>query len=106
MNYLGLTRDDTAPVAEQLNLLLADFHVYYQNLRNCHWNVTGIQFFELHKLFEALYIEARDRIDEIAERVLTLRHRPMSNMSRYLEESNVEEAGRLHNDHDMVSTLL
>ncbi len=40
---------------QELDLLLADFHVVYQNLRNDHWNVTGPQFFQLHELFEKLY---------------------------------------------------
>ena len=106
MNYLGIDKYKTANTVKELNQLLACYHVYYQNLRNFHWNVEGENFFDLHSQFEALYIDAREKIDEIAERVLTLRHRPMSNMTNYLHESKIEEAGKVTEDRDMVKTTL
>lgn len=44
MNYLGLNTDKTKSTVEQLNVLLADYHLYYQKLRNFHWNVIGKKF--------------------------------------------------------------
>ena len=29
----------------ELNKLLADYQIYYQNLRGFHWNIKGQQFF-------------------------------------------------------------
>jgi len=52
-----------------LNILLADYHMHYQKLRNFHWNVTGSNFFELHEKFEELYEDIKLKIDEIAERI-------------------------------------
>lgn len=89
-----------------MNQLLCNYHVYYQNLRNFHWNVKGNSFFELHAKFEELYDEARLNIDEIAERVLTLRARPISNMSEYLTESNIKEAGNIERDKEMVKVVI
>lgn len=86
--------------------MLCNYHVYYQNLRNFHWNVKGNSFFELHAKFEELYDEARLNIDEIAERVLTLRARPISNMSEYLTESNIKEAGNIESDKEMVKVVI
>ena len=38
LNYTGLDAAKVQPVAEALAILLADFQVYYANLRNFHWN--------------------------------------------------------------------
>ncbi|HMQ60865.1 MAG TPA: Dps family protein [Flavilitoribacter sp.] len=106
MNYLGFDKYQTDKTAKALNKLLASYQVYYQNLRNFHWNVGGENFFDLHAKFEERYKDARVKIDEIAERILTLRHRPMSNMSDYLSATEVEEAGEVHDDREMVGAIL
>lgn len=106
MNYLGIDKKKSLETVKQLNQLLANYHVYYQNLRNFHWNVDGENFFDLHVQFEALYSDARLKIDEIAERILTLRHRPTSNMSEYLQASKIKEAGNVATDREMVSIVL
>jgi starvation-inducible DNA-binding protein len=72
--------DELMPVVVELNVLLADYHVYYQKLRSKHWNVIGKNFFDLHKQFEDMYNDAKVKIDEIAERILTLRYHPMSKL--------------------------
>ncbi len=89
-----------------LNVLLADYHMYYQKLRNFHWNITGPHFFELHLKFEELYEDAKLKIDEIAERILTLRAKPFSNYSSYLNHSNIKESETNLVDHEMVSAIL
>ena len=106
MNYLGIDKTQSKNTVKELNQLLACYHVYYQNLRNFHWNVTGENFFDLHGRFEEFYMEARSRIDAIAERILTLRHRPMSTLSTYLDKSLIAEAGLVADDREMVHTIL
>ena len=106
MNYLGINKHESTNTVKELNLLLACYNVYYQNLRNFHWNVEGENFFDLHAKFEELYTDARIKVDEIAERILTLRHRPMSNMSNYLRKSKVKEAGKVNGDREMVKVIL
>lgn len=91
---------------EELNTLLANYHLYYQNLRNFHWNIQGENFLDLHEKFEQLYDDARVKIDEIAERILTLRMRPLSQFSDYLDRSEVKESGRVDEDAEMVSIIL
>ena len=91
---------------KELNTLLANYHLYYQNLRNFHWNIQGENFLDLHEKFEQLYDDARLKIDEIAERILTLRMRPLSQFSDYLDRSEVKESGRIDDDVEMVSTVL
>ncbi len=89
-----------------LNILLADYHMYYQKLRSFHWNITGPHFFELHLKFEEFYEDAKIKIDEIAERILTLRARPFSNYSAYLNHSSIKEPSTSLVDHEMVSAIL
>ena len=59
MSYLNMNDEKLLPTVVELNTLLADYHVYYQNLRNFHWNILGDNFFELHEKFEELYTDAR-----------------------------------------------
>lgn len=106
MNYLGLDENKTANTVKELNVLLADYHLYYQKLRNFHWNVIGKNFFDLHEKFEELYDDAKIKVDEIAERILTLRFQPTSNLSDYLKNSNLKEAESELSDYEMIHILL
>lgn len=106
MSYLNLDKEKTGKTVEQLNILLADYHLYYQKLRNFHWNIIGQNFFDLHEKFEELYDDAKLKVDEIAERILTLRFQPTSNYSDYLNISNIKESSSDLNDGEMVSILL
>jgi len=106
MNYLGIEKQSAVKVVDRLNDLLSNYHLYYQNLRNFHWNVEGENFFDLHEKFEELYDDAREKIDEIAERILTLRLKPLSKMTDYLDRSDIREAGEFKNDYEMVEEVL
>jgi starvation-inducible DNA-binding protein len=106
MSYLNLDKEKTNNTVEQLNILLADYHLYYQKLRNFHWNVEGKNFFDLHEKFEEMYDDAKVKVDEIAERILTLRHSPASNLTDYLKMSNLKESPNNFDDMKMVDVLL
>ena len=106
MNYLNINDEKILPTVAELNTLLADYHIYYQNLRNFHWNILGENFFELHAKFEELYTDARVKIDEIAERILTLRYHPMSNLKDYLDTASIKEASSNQTDKQMVLAIL
>ncbi|HIB36848.1 DNA starvation/stationary phase protection protein [Mesonia sp.] len=106
MEYLNLDREKITLTVEELNILLADYHLYYQKLRNFHWNIIGKSFFDLHEKFEEMYDDAVLKIDEIAERVLTLRFQPTSNFSDYLAMSNLSESKSEFTDCEMVKILL
>ncbi len=98
--------DELMPVVVELNVLLADYHVYYQKLRSKHWNIIGKNFFDLHEKFEEMYNDAKVKIDEIAERILTLRFHPMSKLEDYLKTSAILEEAPLKEDQDMVVDTL
>lgn len=90
----------------ELNQLLSDFHVYYQNTRGAHWNIKGPRFFELHVKFEELYTEALTNIDEIAERILTIGGRPHHALETYLEHSNIKSVKDESKDEALVKMIV
>ena len=92
INRIGLDVKMSEELASQLNDLLANYSVFYQNVRAFHWNVKGEKFFELHTKFEELYNDLFVKIDEIAERILTLGYTPQHNFSSYLNASEIKEA--------------
>ena len=93
LDYSQLNAANAATTVNGLQQLLADFQVYYTNLRGFHWNVKGKYFFHLHSKFEELYDDASEKIDEIAERILMLDGVPAHNFSDYLKTSKVKETG-------------
>ncbi|EMY81402.1 DNA starvation/stationary phase protection protein [Psychroflexus gondwanensis] len=106
MNYLNLDKSKTKDTVRELNILLSDYQLYYQKLRNYHWNIVGQNFFDLHQQFEEMYDDAKLKIDEIAERILTLRFQPESNLTTYLKLSNIKESSSDVTDKEMVTNLL
>tara|TARA_R110002049_G_scaffold81474_4_gene207285 strand:- start:8818 stop:9318 length:501 start_codon:yes stop_codon:yes gene_type:complete len=106
MNYLNIDKEKIVPVVTELNVLLADYHMYYQKLRNFHWNVLGKNFFDLHIRFEEMYNDTKVKIDEVAERIITLKFHPVSNLSNYLEVSKIKESSPLLTDEEMVTTII
>jgi starvation-inducible DNA-binding protein len=104
-NEIGLKIKESKALVEKLNDLLANYEIYYQNLRNFHWNVTGSHFFELHAKFEELYNEANVGIDEVAERILTLGIRPFSSFEEFIENSVIKEAKKVTEAKEMVEIV-
>lgn len=106
-NAIKLSEKQVKPVVDMLNDYLANYHVHYQKLRGCHWNVKGPHFFTLHIKFEELYKNAQLTIDEIAERVLTLGKAPHSRFADYIKESGIKESNTIGmKDLDMVDAIM
>ena len=103
---LGFDKEETTDVVNALNTLLANYHVYYQKLRNYHWNVKGADFFDLHEKFEELYTVATVNIDDIAERIRVFGHTPLSTMQAYLDNSEITETGTDLSPEEMVSEVM
>ncbi|TLV03288.1 Dps family protein [Dyadobacter luticola] len=104
---ISLNEQEVKPVVDLLNDYLANYHIHYQKLRGCHWNIKGQNFFTLHVKFEELYTNAQLTIDEIAERVLTLGKPPHSRFADYISESSIKEIDTIGlADLAMVDALL
>ena len=92
INAIGLDNDKAKHLAEKLNELLANYSIFYQNTRGYHWNIKGEKFFELHLKFEELYNDLLIKVDEVAERILTLGHTPKHNYADYRTTSKIKES--------------
>ncbi len=106
MNKIGLNKKETKKLAEKLNGLLADYQVFYTNVRGFHWNIKGEKFFELHMKFEELYNDLILKIDEIAERILTLGEKPEHRYSRYFELASIKEAENTTDGRENMQAVL
>ena len=90
-NYIGLEKDKIEEVAKSLNSYLADLNLLYVKIHNLHWNIEGSTFFQLHSVFEGYYEAIAKTLDEVAERMLILGHRPAASMKEYLDLSTLKE---------------
>ena len=106
LNSLGLDIKNTKILAEDLNNLLANFQIYYQNLRGIHWNIKGKRFFDLHVKFEELYTDANLKVDEIAERILTLGETPLHTFKDYINSANVPVGKNISQDEKSVRLIV
>lgn len=91
LDYLHLNEKEVAGVVNGLQQLLADFQVFYTNLRGFHWHIKGHSFYQLHEKFEEMYDDAAEKVDEIAERILMLDGVPANKFSEYLKVAKVKE---------------
>lgn len=92
VNQIGLNTEKSEQLAKKLNTLLANYQLFYINARGFHWNIAGEKFFELHLKFEEIYTDSLLKVDEIAERILTLGYTPIHSFSAYVKASTIKEA--------------
>lgn len=106
LSRIGLDTEATELLASKLNLLLSNYQIFYMNSRSFHWNIKGSKFFELHMKFEELYNDSLVKIDEIAERVLTLGHTPIHTYSDFLQNAEIKEARNISDGMTAVKEIL
>lgn len=106
LDYIHLSETGANNVVASLQQLLADFQIYYTNLRGFHWNIKGHDFFVLHSQFEKMYDDAAEKVDEIAERILMLGGTPSNKFSDYLKISNLNEVDKVSNSNEALKNIL
>lgn len=105
-NRIGLDATKSQELAQLLNDLLANYSTFYQNTRGYHWNISGDKFFELHLKFEELYNDLFLKIDEVAERILTLGHSPQHQFTEYLDKSDIPESKEVTDGRKAIEQIL
>ncbi len=103
---IGLDTNKSKQLAELLNKLLSNYQVFYINTRGFHWNITGDKFFELHAKFEELYNDLLVKVDEVAERILTLGYTPLHTFSDYIRVSTIKEAKNISDGKKAMQNIL
>lgn len=105
-NSIGIEKEKANQLVDNLNDLLANYQMFYQNLRGFHWNIKGKDFFELHLKFEEFYNDSILKVDEIAERVLTLDGTPLHTFEDYLALSQIKSAKGLFDGNESVDKIM
>ena len=104
---LGIKEKDLTEINDLLNHVLADGNVLYIKLRKFHWNLSGDNFMELHKLFEEQYDAVAEAIDEVAERISTLGGIAIGTTSEFAELSLlIENPGKIPTNQEMIKELV
>ena len=103
---IGLSTQASEDLAVKLNGLLSNYQIQYMNARGFHWNIKGKNFFELPLKFEEIYDQLLLKVDELAERILTIGGQPLHAFSDYLERAEIQEAKNITDGNEAVATLL
>ena len=106
LNRIGLDTSKSKELSDLMNDLLANYSIFYQNTRGYHWNIKGDKFFELHLKFEELYNSLFLKIDEVAERILTLGHTPKHKFTAYLLSSEIQESNEVSDGLKAIEEIL
>ncbi len=69
---IDLAEDIRVKVIEILNQTLAATLDLKTQTKQAHWNVKGMDFLQLHELFDEMATELEDYVDMVAERVTAL----------------------------------
>ena len=94
---IGISEKNAQEVSNRLQIILSDEQVLYAKTRNYHWNIEGPSFLEYHKLFESLYTELAESIDEVAERIRKIGHFALGRLQDFLKNARLLE-GEYTND--------
>ena len=105
-NAIGLPIKEAEELSKDLNILLANYQVYYQNLRGLHWNIKGKRFFDLHVKFEEFYNDSQIKIDLIAERILTLGATPLHTFEDYIANNRLKIGKNISKDEEAVELII
>jgi starvation-inducible DNA-binding protein len=106
INQIGLDEAKSKSLAEGLNQLLADYMMFYQNTRGLHWNIKGEKFFELHLKFEELYTNLLLKVDDIAERILTLGGTPLHTFDDYQKTTQIKSIKNISDGNTGITNVL
>ncbi|GCD77180.1 DNA starvation/stationary phase protection protein [Thermaurantimonas aggregans] len=106
LNIIGIEKEKAKVLAEKLNKLLANYSVFYMNVRGYHWNIRGEKFFELHMKFEELYNDLIVKIDEVAERILTLGQTPYHSYATILKNATIKPDENVFDGRECVKGIL
>ena len=106
INSIGLNSEQSQELVSSLNGLLSSYQIQYMNARGFHWNIKGRNFFELHLKFEEIYNQLLLKVDEIAERILTIEGQPLHAFSDYIAQSQIAEAKGISDGTKALENLL
>jgi starvation-inducible DNA-binding protein len=104
---IGIMPNDRDAVCKLLNILLCNEYVLLVKTKNYHWNVTGMNFNDLHLFFDKQYGELLEIVDDAAERVRALGNYSFGTMKAFIEYAHIKEhTGDIPTEKVMIKNLL
>ena len=76
---------------QDLNVLLASTFGMALKAQNYHWNIMGVEFYQLHELYEEIYDDLYEHVDIIAEAIRSMGNFPAGSLMEYVELSEIAE---------------
>jgi starvation-inducible DNA-binding protein len=90
---------------EAMKRVLADSYAMYIKTHYYHWNVEGPDFYQLHLLFERVYLEVYESIDTTAEHIRALGAYAPGSFGRYGEMTTIDDENTVPMALEMVNRL-
>lgn len=104
---IGISSQNRKKIIGILVRSVSDEYILYTKTRNYHWNVTGIEFNDLHKFFESQYEELDTIIDDVAERIRELGGKSVATLAEFIKNGRIKEApGNYPDAKTMLRNLL
>ena len=79
------------PLVDHMKALLSTQFAFYLKLHFFHWNVTGPNFPQYHKLFGDLYEEVWEAVDDVAEHIRAIKGFAPGSFSRFADLSSIAD---------------
>ena len=89
----------------KLNHVLADTYTLYLKTQNYHWNVTGVHFNTLHRLFGQQYAALALAVDEVAERIRALNALAPATYKEFEQLTSIKDGDSGYTAQEMVECL-
>lgn len=83
---------------QDLNVLLASTFDMALKTQNYHWNIMGVEFYQLHEFYKDVYDELYEHVDIIAESIRSMGRFPAGSLTEYIELSYVSDDEELATD--------
>lgn len=88
---IQFSADQRIQIIDLLNHHAIDLRDLHLQAKFAHWNVKGLQFFQLHELFDALADHLDGFVDLVAERVTVLGGRALGTVQMISRHSRLPE---------------
>lgn len=100
-----MSKNSTPDLNAQLHKVLSNSYALSVKTQNFHWNVTGSNFYSIHKLLDAQYEEYVEAIDEIAEHIRTLGYKVPAGFAVFSKSQIIEDGDESSTAQQMLSIL-
>lgn len=96
---------NTSSLSDQLKVLLASTFSFYLKAHGHHFNVSGPNFPQYHALFQTIYTEVYDSVDQLGEIIRTLDSFTPMSLTRFAELTLIQDQVKIPRAELMLQEL-